>query len=86
MALVVDTVSILEHADLLLYVIKANFAHKLSLGIPIKLQKDKKVKKIALILNGSSPNKRGYGIGGYGYGYGYGVENEKKRWFSFLKR
>ncbi len=90
MALVVDTVSILEHADLLLYVVKANFAHKKSLNIPIKLKNEKKAKKIAFILNGSIRNKVGYGYGNYGYGYGYGGayggEDERKSWFSFLRK
>lgn len=88
MALVVDTVSILEHADLLLYVVKANFAHKKSLNIPLKIYSDKKVKNIAFILNGSDRKKVGYGYGNYGYGYGdtYEAANSKKSRFSFLKK
>ncbi|RYM33022.1 polysaccharide biosynthesis tyrosine autokinase [Brumimicrobium glaciale] len=88
MALVVDTVSILEHADLLLYVVKANFAHKKSLNIPLKILNEKKVKNIAFILNGSERKKVGYGYGNYGYGYGdtYESAERKKSRFSFLKK
>lgn len=90
MALVVDTVSILEHADLLLYVVKANFAHKKSLEIPLRIQREKKVNKIAFVINGTSRNKGGYGYGNYGYGYGYGdsygSSEEKKKWYNFYKR
>lgn len=90
MALVVDTVSILEHADLLLYVVKANFAHKKSLDIPKKIIKENKVKKMAFILNGSNRKKGGYGYGNYGYGYGYGdtygENDDKKKWYSIFKK
>ena len=72
MALVVDTVSILEHADLLLYVVKANYAHKKSLNISLKIQKENKVKNIAYVLNGSERKRAGYGYGYGNYGYGYG--------------
>ncbi|HLV42366.1 MAG TPA: polysaccharide biosynthesis tyrosine autokinase [Brumimicrobium sp.] len=80
MALVVDTVSIIEHADLLLYVVRANHAHKNSLEIPQRLQKEKKVNKLAFVLNGSTrKHGAGYGYGNYGYGT-YG-ENVKKKWW-----
>src|SRR5690554_3904291 len=80
MALVVDTVSIIEHADLLLYVVRANHAHKNSLEIPQRLQKEKKVNKLAFVLNGSTrKHGAGYGYGNYGYRT-YG-ENVKKKWW-----
>jgi Mrp family chromosome partitioning ATPase len=83
MALVVDTVSIIEHADLLLYVVRANQATINSLEIPKRLKKEEKVQKLAFILNGSNrKHGGGYGYGNYGYGYGsaYGVELKKKWW------
>ncbi|RFC53331.1 GumC family protein [Brumimicrobium aurantiacum] len=90
MALVVDTISILEHADLLLYIVKANFAHKKSIDIPKKIQKERKTHKIAFILNGSNRKKGGYGYGKYGYGFGYGdtygESKETKKWFQFWKK
>jgi len=87
LAPVVDTISILEHADLLLYVVKANFANKKSLDLPLRILKEKKVKKIAFILNGSNRKKGGYGYG-YGYGYGdtYGENEKKKKWYNFYKK
>lgn len=90
MALVVDTISILEHADLLLYVVKADFAHKNSLSLPLNLKSEKKVGNIAFIFNGSNRKKAGYGYGNYGYGYGqtYGaLQNDQgKKWYQFFKR
>ena len=81
MALVVDTVSIVEHADLLLYVVRANHAHKNSLDIPKRLKSEGKVSKMAFILNGSNRRNSGYGYGNYGYGYGYGYGEGKKKWW-----
>ncbi|WP_107038673.1 GumC family protein [Brumimicrobium mesophilum] len=88
MALVVDTISILDHADLLLYVVKADFAHKNSLNLPLNLKREKKVGNIAFIFNGSNRKKAGYGYGKYGYGYGqtYGSNQEEKKWYQFFKR
>ncbi|PKR79947.1 hypothetical protein CW751_12760 [Brumimicrobium salinarum] len=82
MALVVDTMSVLTYADLLLYVVRANHAEKASIAVPQRLKKEGKIDKIAFVLNGSTRQNGGYGYGNYGYGYGvYGSEKKKKRWF-----
>lgn len=90
MALVVDTISILDHADLLLYVVKADFAHKNSLSLPLNLKSENKVGNIAFIFNGSNRKKAGYGYGNYGYGYGqtYGAlqNDQARKWYQFYKR
>ena len=78
--LVVDTVSILEYADLVLYTIRANHLDKHALDIPVNLYNTKTVRKMGLVFNGVSMKSGTYGA--YGYGYGYG-DNKKK---SFWKR
>ncbi len=81
--LVVDTISILDHADVLLYVVRANYLDKNALEIPVKLAKDKELKNIALVLNGVKMSNRTYGTYGYGYGYGH---TEKSFWQRLLKK
>jgi capsular exopolysaccharide synthesis family protein len=78
--LVVDTVSIVEYADLVLYTIRANHLDKHALDIPVNLYNTKTVRKMGLVFNGVSMKSGTYGA--YGYGYGYG-DNKKK---SFWKR
>ena len=78
--LVVDTVSIVEYADLVLYTIRANHLDKDALDIPVNLYNTKTVRKMGLVFNGVSMKSGTYGA--YGYGYGYG-DNKKK---SFWKR
>ena len=92
--LVSDTLNFLEHIDLLLYVARAEKAEKQFLNLPANLIVDKKVEKLAVVINGVDTKRHtGYG---YGYGYGYGAGNSsyygsedtasKKRRFRFGKR
>lgn len=81
--LVVDTISILDHADVLLYVVRANYLDKNALEIPVKLAKDKELKNIALVLNGVKMSNRTYGSYGYGYGYGH---TKKSFWQRIFKK
>ena len=69
--LVVDAMSIVQHSDLFLYVVRANYLEKKLLDDVKIMKEDEKVKNIAFILNEvdlkNSPYK-GYGYGGrYGY-------------------
>ena len=77
--MVTDTIQISRFADLTIYVVKANFLDKRMLHIPEKLHQEKKLKNMAMLINGSDHSKGAYG---YGYGYGYGKVEKK----SFLKR
>ncbi|MDR0229096.1 MAG: polysaccharide biosynthesis tyrosine autokinase [Flavobacteriaceae bacterium] len=79
-ALVTDTLLISEHADITLYVTRANYLDRRMLDIPKELYKEKRLKNMAVILNGVDFTK-GYG---YGYGYGYG-EVESKTTFEKIK-
>jgi tyrosine-protein kinase Etk/Wzc len=76
--LVVDTVSIIEYADLVLYTIRANHLDKNALDIPVNLYNKKTVRKMGLVFNGVSMKSGTYGA--YGYGYGYGDEKKKSFW------
>lgn len=65
--LVVDTLSIISYADIILYVARAEYLDKRALGFTNNFIKNKNVKNIALVLNGTKMKSRSY----YGYGYGY---------------
>ncbi len=73
--MVTDTIQISKYADLAIYVIKANMLDKRMLHIPEKLYKERKLPKMAILINGTDHSK-----GAYGYGYGYG-EKKKKTWY-----
>lgn len=71
--MVTDTIQISKHADITIYVVKANYLDKRMLHIPEKLHKEKKLPNMAILINGSDHSK-----GAYGYGYGYGYGNKKE--------
>lgn len=76
--IVTDTMIIAKYADLFIYVIRANYSDKKLLRIAESLHQEKKIGKMATLLNDTNPTD------GYGYGYGYGVEEERKHWFQHL--
>ena len=47
------------------------------LHIPIRLNRENKLKNMSILINGTDHAKSGYG-----YGYGYG-KSKKKSWFKF---
>lgn len=77
--LVTDTLLISKHADIVLYVTRANYLDKRMLSVPQSLYLDKKLPNLAIILNDTDLN-RGYG---YGYGYGY-IDQDEKPWYNRL--
>lgn len=60
-------------ADLTLFVVRAGRLDRRQLPDIEKLYEEKKLKNMALVLNGTNPKRHGYG-----YGYGYG-DRERKR-------
>ncbi len=76
--LVTDTLMIAKHADMFVYVARANYLDKRLLEIPQKLYVENRLPKLAMLINGSDPQKA-YGYGAYG-AYGYGVDTTKKSW------
>ena len=67
--LVADAVITNRIADLTIFVVRAGKLDRRQLPDIEKLYQDKKLKNMALLLNGANPEHHGYG---YGYGYGYG--------------
>ena len=73
--LVSDTLSIVHLSDLVLYVTRCNYTELESLNFLKDLEKDSKIKNLALVLNAVNiSNSYGYS---YNYGYGYGYESEE---------
>jgi capsular exopolysaccharide synthesis family protein len=92
-ALVVDTLSIVNYADLIMYVVRANYLDKRALELVKALIDDGRLKNVATVLNAVTqnlgPNSYGYSYG-YGYGYGYGngqkMKKEKNGFKKFFKK
>ena len=70
-------------ADLTVFVVRAGRLDRRQLPDIEALYEDKKLRNMALVLNGIDPHRHGYGYGygyyGYGYGYyGYGYGSKKR--------
>lgn len=78
--MVTDTAIIGRVADLSVYVCRSGVTPKLAFGYVNVLRDEKRLSRIATLLNGVdiSNRKRNYGYGRYGYGYGYGYSDKKK--------
>jgi capsular exopolysaccharide synthesis family protein len=70
-ALVTDALLLSDLADATLFVTRYGYTKRNQLFIIDELQEERKLRNIAVILNGVKSG-RGYGYGGYGYGSGYG--------------
>jgi capsular exopolysaccharide synthesis family protein len=68
---VADSYPIIEYADYVLYLVRANYLDKKMLSVPLSIAKGNKNPNLGIILNFSDFDKKGYGYG-YGYGYTYG--------------
>lgn len=85
--LVTDGVLVMEHADIPLYVFRADYSKRNFVRTLIKLQKNRKLPNLALILNGlSSTSDRGFSHTKYGYGYYSTDPEEEKGVMSKLKK
>jgi capsular exopolysaccharide synthesis family protein len=79
--LVTDTLVIGKHADLFVYVVRANYLDKRQLSIAQTAYDEKRLPKMTILLNGVTSKK------GYGYGYGYGSNPKaKKKWYNFYSK
>ena len=77
--LVADAIIANRVADLTIFVVRAGKLDRRQLPDIEKLYQEKKLKNMALVLNGANPERHGYGYSyGYGYGYGYGYKNHSK--------
>lgn len=90
--LVADTTLISNHADLTLYLIKANYTEKGVLNYINTLNQQTKIKNVSIVFNNIGENE-GYGKGyaysyKYNYGYGYGYDTSSvilTNWFKFKR-
>lgn len=80
-SLVTDALLVNKHADLSIFIVKANYLDKRLLHTAKKLYENQRLKNMAILVNNTDYSKKGYGYGSYGYGYGEKVT--KKRWWSF---
>ena len=81
--LVTDTLLISQHANLTVYVARANFTDKELLQIPKNLVENNKLRNIAFVLNNVGQSRRYAYSYNYGYGYGYNEDVAKKPWYKF---
>jgi Mrp family chromosome partitioning ATPase len=75
--LVTDTLLISHHADMFIYVIRANYIDKRQLQVAQNMYNEKRLPNMTVLLNDVNHKK------GYGYGYGYGKNPMKKKWYQF---
>ena len=66
-------------ADVTIFVIRAGRLDRRQLPDIEAIYENRKLKNMALVLNGVDPTRTGYGYGRYGYGYGYGYGKKSKK-------
>ncbi len=85
--LVTDGIILMKKADVPIYIIRSEFSKKAFLKSIKKLQTQKGMGHLSIILNGL---KRRGGMTGYGYGYNYGygadyyIEKKRKKFFGLF--
>jgi len=89
--LVADTTIITKYADIVLYLIKANYTDKQLMSYISDLKDQSKIANPFIVFNNVGQNE-GYGKGyaysyqyNYGYGYGYGVNSKYLSRFEKIK-
>lgn len=82
MMMVSDTFHILNKADVLVFVARANYTEKKLLEYVKTVAADENVAKLGIVLNDVDKNELRYGYGGK-YGYGYHTEENKSFWKNF---
>ena len=77
--LVTDTLLIAKHADMFIYVVKANYIDKRQLYVAQNMYIEKRLPNMAILLNYVNFKK------GLGYAYGYGKDPNRtiKKWWQF---
>jgi capsular exopolysaccharide synthesis family protein len=70
--MVSDSFTLAPYSDMTLYVVRANYTDKSSLDYIETIQRNERLKKVYVVVNGVNIKKRA----GYGYGYGYGVKSK----------
>lgn len=79
---VADAAIVNRLADMTVYVVRAGLLDVRQLPDVERLYQERKLKNMAVVLNGVKEEHAGYGYYGYygyGYSYGYGYDNDKKK-------
>ena len=76
--IVTDTLLLGHHADLFIYIVRADFLDKRLLKVPQTLYENKRLPNLSILVNDIDFKNNGYG---YGYGYGY-KENKERSWLN----
>lgn len=84
MMMVSDTFHILTQADIIVYVVRANYTEKELLTYAEGVSRDEHVKKMAFVLNDVHKNEMRYGYGGK-YSYGYEADSSNASLWGKLK-
>lgn len=79
--LVTDTLTIINQADAVIYMIRTNFTELKILRHIRELTKFNMQKNVGIAIN-AVDEKKGYEYN-YGYGYGYGIDTKVKKWYQF---
>lgn len=83
--MVSDSFHLLNSADIVVYVVRANYTEKELLTYAGSVAADDNVKKMAFVLNDVHKNEMRYGYGGK-YSYSYEADKNTGGWFDFLKK
>ena len=78
--LVTDTLTIIDQADAIIYMVRANFTELKILRHIKDLSKFNMKKNVGIAIN-AVDEKKGYEYN-YGYGYGYNTETKVKKWYN----
>lgn len=78
--LVSDSLHLVEHADVVLYVAKSDFTEKEMIDFAASFKEENGIKNMAFVLNGVKPENTRYGKR-YGYGYYSYTHDEKPKWW-----
>ncbi|MBP0612935.1 polysaccharide biosynthesis tyrosine autokinase [Chryseobacterium sp. cx-311] len=84
MMMVSDTFHLLRSADVVVYVVRANYTEKELLTYAGSVAEDENVSKMAIVLNDVHKNEMRYGYGGK-YSYGYEADHSNNSWWTNLK-
>lgn len=84
--LVSDTMNLIKHSDVAIYVVKSSFTEKEMLAFATEFKKNNNLKNMAFVLNAVEPQNSRYGKK-YGYGYyTYSQEHGEKGWRAYFKK
>ncbi|QHT69241.1 polysaccharide biosynthesis tyrosine autokinase [Rhodocytophaga rosea] len=86
--LVTDALIAMKYADINIFIVRQKYSKKVFLDTVNKLQTDKSIRNLAIVLNDLRINKSYGYYNGYGnkYGYGYGYYEEESRSNGVIKK